>query len=116
MAKKNTNKWGKWAFIVGVVLALLAGLFPTFLEAGTVALLLVVLGLVVGLLNVQDKESINFLIATIALMAVGTAGVEVINLFGLGTLFRNVVLNIGLFVAPAAVVVALKLVYDLAKD
>ncbi|MBD3155729.1 MAG: hypothetical protein GF368_03675 [Candidatus Aenigmarchaeota archaeon] len=116
MAKKKTNKWGKWAFIVGVILALLAGLFPGALDVGSVALILVVLGLVVGLLNIQEKEAVNFLVATIALMAVGSAGVEVIGLFGLGSYLEQVVTNIALFVAPAAAVVSLKLVYDLAKD
>ena len=116
MVKKKCGKLGKWSFVLGVLLAAVAGLLPGLLGAEAVALVLVVLGLIVGFLNIQEKESVNFLVASIALMAVGTAGVEQIGLFGLGPLFEIMVTFIGIFVAPAAVVVSLKLVLDLAKD
>jgi hypothetical protein len=116
MVKKKLNKLGKWSFILGVVLAVLAGLMPTLLPEGTVVLLLVILGLVVGFLNVQEKEAANFLLAAIALMAVGTAGVERVGLLGLGEVFKVAVTYIAVFVAPAAVVVSLKMVFDLAKN
>ncbi len=113
------QKVGGWAFILGVVIAIIAGLASTFaaMYSGYVLLVLVVLGLIVGFLNIKDKEVVNFLIAAIALMAVGTANLVSINLAVpmLGTLVQSIVQNIAAFVAPAALVVALKEVYNIAK-
>jgi hypothetical protein len=114
-----SQKVGGWAFILGVVIAIIAGLASTFaaVYSGYVLLVLVVLGLIVGFLNIKDKEVVNFLIAAIALMAVGTANLVSINLAVpmLGTLIQSLVQNIAAFVAPAALVVALKEVYNIAK-
>ena len=114
-----SQKVGGWAFILGVVVAIIAGLASTFVAvySGYVLLVLVVLGLIVGFLNVKDKEVVNFLIAAIALMAVGTANLVSINFAVpmLGTLVQSIIQNIAAFVAPAALVVALKEVYNIAK-
>lgn len=107
---------GNWAFILGVIIAILAGLFAGSLDAsmaGWVTLVLVVLGLVVGLLNINDKETSGFLIAAIALMAVGTANLGSIDM--VGVYLASMVQNIAAFVAPAALIVALKAVYNLAS-
>ena len=113
------QKIGGWAFILGVVIAILAGLASTFaaMYSGYVLLVLVVLGLIVGFLNIKDKEVTGFLIAAIALMAVGTANLVSINLAIplLGSLIMSIVQNVAAFVAPAALVVALKEVYNIAK-
>lgn len=114
-----SQKVGGWAFILGVVIAILAGLASTFaaMYSGYVLLVLVILGLIVGFLNIKDKEVVNFLIAAIALMAVGTANLVSINLAIplLGSLVMSIVQNVAAFVAPAALVVALKEVYNIAK-
>ena len=113
-----SQKVGGWAFILGVVIAIIAGLASTVVSMYSphVLLVLVVLGLIVGFLNVKDKEVVNFLIAAIALMAVGTANLSAINLAipMLGTLIQSLVQNIAAFVAPAALVVALKEVQNIA--
>ncbi|NCS71121.1 MAG: hypothetical protein GW780_03055 [Candidatus Aenigmarchaeota archaeon] len=115
MPKKSLKTWGELAFILGVLLAIVTGLFTTALNPGTVGRILVVAGLIVGFLNIQEKETGNFLVAAIALMLVGTAGVDRITLLNLGPMFKNVVTNIAIFVAPAAAVVSLKVIVDLAK-
>ena len=111
------GKLGQWAFIVGVLLAILFGFVPTDWESKA-TLLLVVLGLVVGFLNVTEKESTPFLIAAAALMITANAGtnLSVIKLAGLGNFLQSAVEKIGVFVAPAAVIVALKSIQSLAKD
>ena len=56
---KDTMKTvGVWAFMVGVVLALIAGVLASNLSAymGLISIVMVVLGLVVGALNISDKE------------------------------------------------------------
>ena len=106
---------GSWAFILGVIIAILAGLAAGMLDAitaGWITLVLVILGLIVGFLNISDKETSGFLIAAIALMAVGTANLAVIP--SIGMYLASMVQNIAAFVAPAALIVALKAVYNLA--
>jgi len=112
MAKKKGL--GEWAFVLGVFLAIVAGLMSSLLPVGTVGLALVVLGLVVGILNVQKKETANFLVAAIALMLTGLARVDQLPL--VGTYLDSVLGNIVMFVAPAVLVVSLKTVFELGKD
>ncbi|RLI98400.1 MAG: hypothetical protein DRO99_00840 [Candidatus Aenigmatarchaeota archaeon] len=109
------QKVGGWAFILGVLVAIIAGLAAgaVAMYAGWITLLLVVLGLVVGLLNVGDKDVQGFLIAAIALMAVGTANLAAIPYVGI--YLASIVQNVAAFVAPAALVVALKEVYNIAR-
>lgn len=103
---------GGWSFIAGVVIAIIAG----FVAVPLVTLLLVVLGLIVGFLNVKDKDINSFLIAAIALLVAGAANLTVLNdvVAGLGTVITSILTNIQAFVAPAAIVVALKGVYNIA--
>lgn len=121
MAKKkhDESKIGHYAFIAGVLLAFIVGLFPAAVTDANVQMgviiVLVLLGLVVGFLNITGKETTQFLVASIALMGGGAAlgGIKVIPL--VGTMIYNVLLYIAVFVAPAALVVALKTIYSLAE-
>ncbi len=113
------SKIGQWAFLLGLLLAVVFG----FLTAGTawggiLTIVLVVAGLVVGFLNVTEKETTPFLVAAVALMATSAAKLTVINdlVPNVGTWLQNIVMNFAVFVAPAAVVVALKAINSLAKD
>jgi len=112
MPMKNKS-WGEWAFILGVLLAIVTGLITSILSAGTVGLVLVVLGLIVGFLNVQEKETVKFLVAAIALMLTGLANVNQLPV--VGPYLDPVLKNIVIFVAPAALVVSLKAIVDLTK-
>jgi hypothetical protein len=106
------SRLGNWAFIVGILIAVIAGLVPAW-NTPTVMWILVILGLIVGLLNITAKETVEFLVATIALVLIGTAGIQ--TLPALGTIVTAILENIVAFVAPAALVVALKAVYELAR-
>lgn len=102
----STEKIGGWAFILGLVIAILFGLIgynPSWAIG-----LLVVLGLIVGFLNITDKETVPFLVASIALLAAGSA-----NLGELWVNLNGLLGNISVFVAPAAIIVAIKAVYAL---
>jgi len=104
-------KVGEYAFLAGIALAILAGL--ALMTGGWVAVVLAILGLIVGLLNISAKETMPFLLASIALLLVGSAGLE--NLPLVGVFIAPIIANIEAFVAPAAFVIALKTVFDLAK-
>jgi len=101
---------GRWAFFVGVLVAILAG----FTTIPYLATILVVAGLLVGFLNIPTDETRVFLVAAIALLLVGTAGLEVFT--AVGTYIESILKNIVTFVAPAALVVALKTILNLAKE
>ena len=103
---------GHWAFIVGVLIAVIAGLVPAW-QTDTVVWILVILGLIVGLLNITAKETVEFLVAAVALIIVGTAGLA--TLPALGGIILAILANIVAFVAPAALIVALKAIYALAQ-
>ena len=111
------SKMGEWAFIVGVLVAIVVSLFNVSGSvAGWLVLLLVVLGLIVGLLNVTEKETTPFLVAAAALLITGTAGGSLAIIPVIGSYLQDIVQNIAVFVAPAAIVVALKAIQSLAKD
>ena len=110
------QKMGAYAFLVGIAIAILAGIFSPDGVRSTIALVLVLLGLIVGFMNISDKEAGNFLIACIALIAVGSAGLSVISTANIGQILTAIVQNIMLFVAPAALIVALKSIKTLAEN
>lgn len=103
---------GHWSFLIGVVLAILAGLVPQ-LQTPTVTWILVALGLIVGLLNITAKETQEFLIASIALVIASNAAA---NIIALGLVVATILGNIIAFVFPGALVVALKIIWTLAQE
>lgn len=116
----DMEKVGEYAFLAGVIIAVLAGVAAgaVVAYAAWITLALVVLGIIVGLLNVSEKETQPFLVAAIALMVTGTIAAFVsidTVLPPLGSIVAGVVGQIAVFVAPAAVIVALKAVWDLGK-
>jgi len=110
-------EYGHWAFILGVIIAIIAGLaigMVDTLTAGWITFVLVILGLIVGFMNINEKETQPFLIATITLMLVGTSLGGLNIAYGIGTYLTSIVVNIAAFVAPAALLVTLKAIYKLA--
>lgn len=98
------EKVGSWAFIIGVVIAVILGAMK-----GTAVGLLLILGTIVGLLNVTNKEVIPFLIASIALIVAGLVQV------GLPIWLTGILSNVVVFVVPAAIIGSLKTIYVLAS-
>lgn len=122
------DKYGEWAFLLGVVLAVVVGLFSSQLDSSVIGIVygvLVLLGLVVGVLNIREKEINSFLIATIALIAVASSWQPVTDIFttimgeGGSVLIVNWIQGffgaLVAFISPAAFIVALKAVYNLAS-
>ena len=72
-------------------------------------------GIVVGLLNVTARETQSFLTAGTILVLVSFLGVEV-GVFANVAVLLNILKGILTLFVPATVVVALKAVYELARD
>ena len=111
---------GVWAFIIGIIIALLVGILAANMVAymGTISAVVVILGLVVGILNVTEKEVTNFVIAAIGL---ATGAIAIANLGpllpkGIGDMITTTFTVFSVFVAGAVFVPALKAVYKISKD
>lgn len=111
--KNNTEMLGKVAFVVGLILAIVAGLIPSIAAYAYTALILVVLGLIVGFLNIAEKNVVKLLVAIIALIAVGTATVSVIP--ALDVYLIGILTNFLAFVGAAGLVIAVKAILETTK-
>ena len=105
----NRQFIGKWAFIAGLVLAVLAGLL---FQPGWALWVLAILGVIVGFLNIAAEETRGFLLASIALTISATA---LNTLPVLGTSLSLVLPFVVAFVAGGMIVVALKELFQTAR-
>jgi hypothetical protein len=114
MKKENmVQKIGSWAFIVGLILAVIAGFWPI----GTVMTsVLIILGLIVGFLNVTGKETNSFLFSTLVLVVMASQGGQLLReIQFVGPMLQSIFSAMMLFIIPGAVVVALKAIWALAE-
>jgi len=103
---------GFLAFIIGFILAVVAGLF--FPDNAVVIIILLILGLLIGFLNIGSEEMVPLLLATIALVVVGNvfSPIETLNI---GEKLGDIMALVAALMAPAAIVVAIKTLYTVAK-
>lgn len=115
----SVQKLGHWTFLVGVLIALLAGIFVPGNEALT--WILGLLGLLVGLINLPMRDEVPFLVAVIALIVASQSfvyGLQWIPAIGtnISTILSGILGYVIVFIAPAAVVISLKAIYVFAKE
>ena len=127
MIRSKENSIGAWAFLIGVIIAVITGLLTLLIPISSITryssfiyLILVVLGIIIGAsINVTGKDSQTFLITGAIIVLVSRFGMESVmgSLIGIGagetvsSIFASL---LALFV-PATVIVALKSVFGLAK-
>ncbi len=142
MAKDMWGKIAVWAFIIGVVIALLIGLWQAYglqnsetpilsTDNGVwVAWVLAFLGLIVGLLAILGRGTITkaetpaFLMAGIALLVMNAVFNSMVGYgFGsislkpwLGPLLAGLSLPLAIFIAPAVGILAIKAIWDIGKE
>ena len=99
--------------VVGLVIVLLTGFFAVPMAA----LILLILGLIVGLLNIAAKETEKFLIATIALIVLGVASIQTLSILGttIGTALNTILASLIAFAGAAALIVAIKAIVEIGK-
>lgn len=121
MVKSKENLVGAYAFLVGVILAVIFGLFNKSLDqAGSLFYTaLVIIGLIVGFMNSGDKNSITFLMASLAIVIVGNFGNEPLKYLSLNNFvinsLRSILSSLLIMFVPATIVVSLKTVFAMAK-
>ncbi len=126
MAGKTMN-YGQYAFLGGLVIAIVLGVLSSFVPASLMPILMAVLfllGIVVGLLNISEKEVNQFLLATVALLLAATSWnvslVSTLAMLGdigatLGLMVAGFTNALIAFISPAAFIVAIIAVYKLAQ-
>jgi hypothetical protein len=108
---------GAIAFFAGMLLAIIGG--GVSRNNGTIVLILVIMGIIIGLFNITGREMIPFLVAAIALVVVGIAVTpfapldKVID--GLGRVLNGMVAYIAVLMTPAAIINAVRVVWSLAQ-
>ena len=108
---KKDNVLGKWAFIIGLIVVLVASFWTTY--ATIMLAVLFILGLVVGFMNIAEKNNIKFLVSVVTLLLLGIASINVLSFLGIISSYLNSILgNFITFVSAAGLVVAIKSVLE----
>lgn len=126
MLRSHENSLGAWSFLIGVVLALIIGLFTTLLpipalieHSAQIYGVLVVLGILVGFMISRGKDSQTFLTTGAILVIVSYFGMESVSgtLIGIGLsdTVRSIFSALLALFVPATIIVALKTVFSIAK-
>lgn len=118
MAKGGSSaseRVGSWAFIIGLVVAIVLGWLPaTAFQAWVVGLLLV-LGVIVGFLNISEREIVPFLVACVAFLVAAPAfGATVSGVVGGFDWLGRVLSHVAVLVLPGALIASVKAIVALA--
>ena len=125
------GKIGSWAFLIGIAIALIIGLYAAYMletsailwsMPGWIAWVLAILGAIVGIASaygmgtITEKEIPNFLIAGIALVVMYGVFKGIAIDPWIGSLFLGVSMSLAIFVAPAVGILSIKAIWDIGKD
>lgn len=113
MAKiTGSNVIGGWSFLIGVFIAIVLGAFQY--ENKWLSIAYVILGLIIGVLNITTSEVKPFLMSGAILIVVSSIGGGIIAV-GIPQLGSILVGLLSIFV-PATIIVAIKNVFTLARS
>ena len=119
--KSKENLLSAWAVLIGVVVAVVLGIFQKTILISMrewIYVLLAFLGVIIGLMSGREdsKDSITFLLATTSLVIVSSMGQERLILVGETGLLIVTILNalVTMFI-PATIIVAVKAVFSIAS-
>ncbi len=122
--RSRENLIAAWAFLIGIVIAIIAGVFTQFYRQSinpVVIAVLAVLGIVVGYF-VAEKSVQTFLIASVSLVIVSFAGIQGLVLsaaiigIDVGRIMSPILGALLVLFVPATIIVALKTVFSIAKS
>jgi len=119
--KSKENLYGAWMVLIGVVTAIILGVFQKYILASYnvwIFILLAVLGIIIGIVSVSEdsKGAVTFLFATLCLVIVSSEGQQRLIIIGEVGLLMIAILNALLIMfIPATIVVALKTLFSIAS-
>ncbi len=120
--RSRDNVVGAWAFLIGIVVALLGGVLSALFGNWNpfVLGLLMVIGLVVGFIGVTPNDVQKFLTAAVSLVIVsyaGSAGVRNIEFleWQIGNVVSSTLAGLLVLLVPATVVVAIRSLFSVSQ-
>ncbi len=125
MIRAKENSIGAWAFLIGIILAVIVGIFTRSYTNPIILIIIISLGLIVGYF-VAERDVKTFLIASTASVIVSFAGIQGLStdvaLRGIsvsgvemGKIIISVLGSLLFLFVPATIVVAIKTVFSIAK-
>ena len=118
--RAKENLFGAWAFLIGVLLALGVGILSFGTLNPFILAVLVILGLIVGFVNVSAKDVNTFLMTSVSLVIVSFAGIQGIRgveLIGIqiGRIVSSTLGALLVLLVPATIVVAIKGLFSISQ-
>jgi len=119
--RSRENLIGAWAFLIGIVLAMLVGLFAGNNINPLILGILAILGLIVGYF-VDENNIQTFLLASVSLVIVCYAGISGLVLgaavlgIEIGRIVSGVLSALLVLFVPATIIVTIKTVFSLAEN
>ena len=125
--KAKETDFSAWTFLIGVVLAVMVGIFTTLIPIPSLITfsaelygLLIFMGILVGsFIKVTGKDSQTFLITGAILVIVSKFGMESVSGsligLGLGDAVSSIFGALLILFLPATIIVALKTLFSIAK-
>lgn len=111
MAKKKAQNWvGSIAFLVGFILAVI---FAFISLQEWLVWLLVIIGVIVGLLNITVEEAQPFLLAGTVFVIVAALGEKAFETI---TFISRLLDNLLYLFVPATIIVALRSIWSLGRE
>ena len=125
------KKVSGWLFLLGIVIAIIAGLIFGAMDAEKIAdnadveegleVVLGLIGLIAGVLaimglgTITEKEMPMFMMAVIIIIAL-SAVTTLENVRWFGHYLAGIVYALGIFIAPLAGLIAIKAIWEIGKD
>ena len=124
--KSKENSLGAWSFLIGVILAIIVGASTSLLSLNSIQSyspqiygVLVILGIIIGSINVTGKDSQTFMISGAVLVVVSRFGMDSVTGsligIGIGDVVSSVFGALLVLFVPATIIVALKTVFSIAQ-
>lgn len=119
--KSKENLFGAWMVLIGVVIAIILGIFQKYILFAYnvwIYIILAVLGIIIGVVSVSNdsREAVTFLFATLCLVIVSSEGQQRLIIIGeVGLLMVAILHALLIMFIPATIVVALKTLFAIAS-
>lgn len=116
--RARESTFGAWAFLIGIILAVLVGIFAGDKINSLILWIIIGLGLIIGYF-VSEKDARTFLMASAALTVVSYVGISgmVLNaaIMGvdIGKVISSVLGTLLMLFVPATIISALKTVFSI---
>lgn len=123
--KSRENSIGAWAFLIGVILTIMVGIFARGSTNPIILIMIIILGLILGYFVVEHNAQ-TFLIASVAILLASFTGIQgfatnvsltgiTVSGIGIGKIMASVLSALLFLFVPATIVVALKTIFSTAK-